>query len=120
MEGLSLHYLSRYLSNQLGVSFQDYLTMLRYRRARLLLGRTDMKPTDIAYSSGFSDIRYLNQVFLETHGCLPQEYRLRFSLEDAQISPDDDEGAVQRFLDDQESKTYLRQWLEAHPDYLRE
>lgn len=112
LEGLSLHYLSRYLSSQLGMSFQDYLTMLRYRRARLLLERTDMKLADIAYSSGFSDIRYLNQVFTDAHGCLPEEYRENFSLRSAHAELDD-EGAVQRFLDEQESRAYLNRWISA-------
>lgn len=111
MEGLSLHYLSRYLTSQLGMSFQDYLTMLRYRRARLLLERTDMKLADIAFSSGFSDIRYLNQVFQQAHDCTAEEYRNRFSLGAVPVGPDD-EGALQQFLDEKESRVYLNAWLE--------
>ncbi len=116
-EGLSLHYLSRYFAAHFGMSFQDYLTMLRYRRARLLLERTDMKPADIAYSSGFSDIRYFTRVFMHIHGCAPQAYRenlLRGNPVKAGGTKGDD--AVQRFLDESESRDYLRQWLAAHPN----
>ena len=116
MEGLSLHYLSRYLTNQLGMSFQDYLTLLRYRRAKLLLERTDMKLADIAYSSGFSDIRYFNQVFRQAHGLMPGEYRERYRLGQIPGGGSDDEGALQNFLNEAESRAYLRQWLEAHPE----
>ena len=115
MEGLSLHYLSRYLTNQLGMSFQDYLTLLRYRRAKLLLERTDLKLADIAYSSGFSDIRYFNQVFRQAHGLMPAEYRERYRLGQIPGGGSDDEGAMQNFLNEAESRAYLRQWLEAHP-----
>ncbi|MDD2428028.1 MAG: AraC family transcriptional regulator [Eubacteriales bacterium] len=117
MEGLSLHYLSRYFATQLGMSFQEYLTMLRYRRARLLLERTNMRLADIAYSSGFSDMRYLNRIFTQMHGCLAQEYRDLFPHGDSvQIDSEQDESAVQRFLDESESRDYLFEWLAAHPD----
>lgn len=116
MEGLSLHYLSRYFSAQLGMGFQDYLTMLRYRRARLLLERTDMKLADIAYSSGFSDIRYFNRIFTQTLGCAPQAYRdLFLHYNPAKTGTKEGEDAVQRFLDESESRIYLHQWLAAHP-----
>lgn len=112
-EGLSLHYLSRLLSSQLGMPFQSYLTLLRYKRARLLLERTDMKLTDIAYSSGFSDLRYLNSVFQERHGCDAEAYRAGAGSKNPQ-HPDLDAGdtAVQRFLDEGESRDMIAgDWL---------
>ncbi|MHC1787401.1 MAG: helix-turn-helix domain-containing protein [Christensenellales bacterium] len=116
MEGLSLQYLSRYFTARLGMSFQEYLTLLRYRRARLLLERTDLKPADIAYSSGFSDIRYLNRIFLKMHGCPPQTYRDNYRLGNpARGSGLAEEDAAQRFLDETEGRSYLRQWLASHP-----
>lgn len=112
MEGLSLHYLSRYFTAQLGMSFQEYLTMLRYRRARLLLERTDIKLADIACSSGFSDVRYFNRIFMQINGCMPQAYRdLCLRDKPAQTESMESEDAVQRFLDESESRAYLRQWL---------
>lgn len=112
LEGLSLHHLSRYLSAQLGMSFQEYLAMLRCRRARLLLERTDMKPGDIAGSSGFSDMRYLNRVFLKEYRCSPAEYRRRFQA--GEISPSSEaEGSVQSFPGEEESLAYLKDWMAA-------
>lgn len=111
-EELSLHYLSRYLSAQLGMSFQDYLTMLRYRHARQLLERTDMRPADIAASSGFSDIRYMNRVFQEAHRCSPEEYRVRHLNETNAVT--DAEGSVQSFLGEEESLAYLKEWMAVH------
>ena len=34
----------------------------------------------ISLSSGFSDVRYFNQAFLEQYGCTPKEYRKGGSL----------------------------------------
>ncbi len=117
MEGISLHYLSHYFTAQIGMNFQNYLTMLRYRRARLLLERTDIKPADIAYSSGFSDIRYLNRVFMKLHGCTPQAYRELF-LNSSLASPNSlgDDDSVQRILNETECRAYLHRWLVSHPD----
>ncbi len=115
MEGLSLHYLSRYFSAQLGMNFQNYLMMLRYRRARLLLERTDLKPSDIAFSSGFSDMRYLNHVFMKLHGCTPQAYRdLYLNSGPAKPGSLGEDDAVQRILDEDESRAYLHRWLASY------
>jgi AraC-like DNA-binding protein len=116
LEGISLHYLSRYFTAHFGMSFQDYLTMLRYGHARLLLERTDLKAGDIAISSGFSDIRYLNRAFRQLHGCTPLAYRDSFLQgRPAQSKSTDIRDAQQRFLDEKESLSYLRQWLDANP-----
>lgn len=74
-EGLSLTYLSHFFKKTLGMSFQEYLNQKRFEYACQLLFTTERKILDISLSSGFSDVRYFNEVFLEQYGCTPREYR---------------------------------------------
>ena len=74
-EGLSLTYLSHFFREALGMSFQEYLNQKRFEYACRLLFTTDRRILDISLSSGFSDVRYFNQAFLEQYGCTPKEYR---------------------------------------------
>lgn len=74
-EGLSLTYLSHFFKEALGMSFQEYLNQKRFEYACRLLFTTDRRILDISLSSGFSDVRYFNQAFLEQYGCTPKEYR---------------------------------------------
>ena len=57
------------------MSFQEYLNQKRFEYACRLLFTTDRRILDISLSSGFSDVRYFNQAFLEQYGCTPKEYR---------------------------------------------
>ncbi|NLC32389.1 MAG: AraC family transcriptional regulator [Clostridiales bacterium] len=111
-EGLSLSYLSRFFTRHLGLSFQEYVTRLRFERAKFLLERSDMKLTDIAYSSGFSDIRYMNKVFLEVYGYPAEAYRQNCPLQE-DISFDDGSAgdSVQSFPDEAQSLSYLNTWM---------
>lgn len=74
-EHLSLHYLSHLFRDSLGISFQNYLMEKRFEYAFYLISTTNKKILDISISSGFSDVRYLNRIFLERVGCTPKEYR---------------------------------------------
>ena len=74
-EGLSLTYLSHFFKEALGMSFQEYLNQKRFEYACRLRFTTDRRILDISLSSGFSDVRYFNQAFLEQYGCTPKEYR---------------------------------------------
>ena len=74
-EGLSLTYLSHFFKEALGMYFQEYLNQKRFEYACRLLFTTDRRILDISLSSGFSDVRYFNQAFLEQYGCTPKEYR---------------------------------------------
>lgn len=74
-EHISLSYASHFFKDNLGVSFQDYLTLLRFEKARRLVEQTSMNITDICMECGFSDYRYLNKVYQKQLGCTPMEYR---------------------------------------------
>lgn len=108
-EGLSLHYMSHYFTKHFGMSFQEYLNLLRFQRAKLLAERSDMKLTDIALSSGFSDTRYLNSAFERYMGCDVQSFRASRSAQEpprAELSG----SADQRFLDERETRAFLAEY----------
>lgn len=73
-QGLDMYYLSHFIKKHLGISFQDYLNRVRLEKAVELLTRTDMKKLDICIESGFSDYRYLNNMFKKEFGCTASEY----------------------------------------------
>ncbi len=74
-EQLSLTYLSHFIKDLLGMSFQDYLNHVRLEHAVHMIETTDQNMLDISLESGFSDIRYLNKLFILRYGCTPKNYR---------------------------------------------
>ena len=57
------------------MSFQEYVTLLRFEKARYLIAQTDLSLTDICVTCGFSDYRYLSQIFVKKTGMTPKEFR---------------------------------------------
>ncbi len=74
-EEISTTYLSHLFHESLNISFQDYVNNLRFEKAVGLLSNGDLRLLDISIESGFSDIKYLNRMFLQKYGFLPKEYR---------------------------------------------
>ncbi|WEV45259.1 AraC family transcriptional regulator [Streptococcaceae bacterium ESL0687] len=72
---LSTTYLSRFFRENFGISFQEYLNILRCERARYLLANTENNLLTICELSGFSDIRYLNKAFKTLYGKSPRDFR---------------------------------------------
>lgn len=79
-EGVSVCFLSRFIHKYLELSFQDYLTFVRFNHARELIITTDMKLVDICYQCGFSDYRYMTQAFKKYCECTPKEFKLRENI----------------------------------------
>lgn len=74
-ENLSLTYLSHLFKEVLGIPFQEYLNQKRFEHACSLLFTTNQKILDISIGSGFSDVRYFNEMFFKQYGCYPKLYR---------------------------------------------
>ena len=74
-EHLSIHYISHFIKNIMGISFQDYLNNVRFLHAYLLIQNSDLTITDICMETGFSSSRYLNKMFLAKFGTGIREYR---------------------------------------------
>ncbi len=73
--GLDQSYLSRYFKQHFLISFRDYLTKMRLNHAEFLLLHSDRSVTDIAYDSGFSDLRTFNKQFQLEYQSTPKEFR---------------------------------------------
>lgn len=84
-EHLSLNYLSHFFKDMIGMSFQQYVALLRFDRARRLVEHTSMSITTICMECGFSDYRYLNNIYKKQLGYTPIEYRNSHAVTDGYI-----------------------------------
>lgn len=74
MEGISSYHISHFITKMLGISFQEYVTQVRFEQALHLANETDLNLLDICIETGFSSTRYLNQCFLKNFGCSARQY----------------------------------------------
>jgi AraC-like DNA-binding protein len=74
--GISRFLVSRIFSDQLHISFRDYINSRRAALAQILLQSTDQPVTDIAYDSGFNSLRSFYRVFRKEYGITPNEFRI--------------------------------------------
>ncbi|NIK74992.1 two-component system response regulator YesN [Paenibacillus castaneae] len=68
-------YLSGLFKQHVGVTFSEYLTGLRMKKAGELLAQSDLKLTDIAMLVGISSSSYFSTSFKKYYGLSPKEYR---------------------------------------------
>ncbi len=74
-EGCSLSYLSHFIRQTTGMTFQEYVTAVRFNSACKLIADTDMRLLDVCVAAGFSDYRYFSRAFRQQYGLTPEEYR---------------------------------------------
>lgn len=74
-ENLTLTYLSHFFKDNMSMTFQEYLNMKRFEYSCTLLQKTNKKVLAISIESGFSDVRYLNQLCKKYYNCSPLEFR---------------------------------------------
>lgn len=67
-------HLMHLFKEDLGKTFNDYLTEYRISQAKKLLREGKLHVYEIAYAVGYSDIKYFGQVFRRYVGCMPSEY----------------------------------------------
>ena len=77
--GVSANYFSAVFSQEMEVTFIEYVTQKRMEMARKLLRQTEKPSRDIALEVGYKDPHYFSFVFKKTQGCTPREYRTRGS-----------------------------------------
>lgn len=76
-ERVSEAWLSRLFHKEVGVSFMQYITALRLKKAEeQLLGSTHSLQR-IAQEQGFASARVMSDLFKRRHGMTPRQYRLR-------------------------------------------
>ena len=103
-ESITVNHLSHLFTDYFGISFQAYLSKLRFERAIALLGQSELSQLDIALRVGFSDPKYLSRIMKQQMGCSVGEYRRK-----CECTPRHDAGRP--------SPTALEQWLD-RPDSI--
>lgn len=110
-EGITLTHLSHFFKETLNMTFQNYLSERRFSHAVTLLETTDLSMLDISLASGFSDVRYLNQLCRKHYSCTPTAYRKARRRHAA--APEKPSGNDQRFLTNEQSVSILQSKLAA-------
>lgn len=73
--GITGDHLSRLLKRATGLTFNEYLTRLRMKRAMELLGDQSVRIGEVADMSGYRDARYFSTLFRRIVGMTPSEFR---------------------------------------------
>lgn len=73
--GLSYKYAGTLFKETMGQTIREYQRTLRLGRAKQLLMETDRTVTEIAQTTGFTDVFYFSKIFRRECGCPPSEYR---------------------------------------------
>lgn len=102
-ENLSMHYLSHFFKEMLGISFQEYVALLRFRHARKLIERTNKSIAEICLECGFSDYRYLNKIYKKQVGYTPADYRKNHKIYPIEEKEDCLGRTKERYLSREES-----------------
>ena len=77
--GYNPKYLSHIFKEKMGMSFTEYLRMLRIKQAILLFDHGIDAVKNVAILSGFSDPLYFSSVFKKQVGVSPKEYKERIA-----------------------------------------
>ena len=72
---VSPNYFSAIFSQEMNMTFIEYVTKKRMDKAKKLLRHSKMSTADVAVEVGYKDSHYFSFVFKKTQGCTPREYR---------------------------------------------
>lgn len=103
-ENVTTTYLSHFIRDNLHMTFQEYISAVRFERALKLLRNTTMCLTDVSVVSGFSDVKYLTRMLEKQFGTSARECR---SLLRSQLEPPVRKGQAQTFASEELARTWL-------------
>lgn len=72
---LNPSYFSTYFKQSAGLSFKEYLNMVRVEESKRLLTNTEYSIIDIAVATGFENQSYFSKVFKKYTGLTPRQFR---------------------------------------------
>jgi 2-isopropylmalate synthase len=72
---LSKPYLSKYIREKSGATFQDVVRMERMKKARTLLKETTHSVESIATEVGYENVEHFNRLFKKSYNMTPVQYR---------------------------------------------
>jgi two-component system response regulator YesN len=68
-------YISESFKQKMGISFTEYVTLVKMERAKVLISADDLKTYEIAEKLGYKDVEYFSKVFKKVIGLTPTEFR---------------------------------------------
>lgn len=74
-EQITANYVSQFFTKYIGVPFQKYLNNVRLEAALRLLQDKSLSLTQVADYAGFSDAKYMTEIFRQSFNCTPRDYR---------------------------------------------
>ena len=74
--GMSPNHFSSIFSQEIGMTFIEYLISRRMERAKELLRTTQLRSSEVAYRVGYRDPHYFSSTFKKMQGMTPREYRV--------------------------------------------
>jgi AraC-like DNA-binding protein len=80
--GYNKDYLSRLFNSTLGCGFMRYINVLRARHAAQLIRNTNINISDIAYQSGFNNLRTFDRAFKYLYKVTPLTYKKNLLTQD--------------------------------------
>ena len=86
---VSPEHLSRLFREELGMTFTDYVRLIKIDYSMVLLRKTDIKVQEIARTVGMDNVNYFYNVFREVLGMTPRQYRLLQNRESATEDQDE-------------------------------
>lgn len=72
---VSPSYMSRFITEQFGINFVDYLHHIRLEQAKSLLAKTEKNISEIALQTGYNSLYNFTRVFKRYERVTPTEYR---------------------------------------------
>lgn len=72
---ISPEHLSRVFHEEMNMTFTDYVKLVKIDYSMALLKKTDMKINEIARAAGYENEKYFSNIFRETVGITPKQYR---------------------------------------------
>lgn len=72
---LSKPYLSKYIKEKAGMTFQEVVKKERMRKARIMLRETGQTVETIAAEVGYENVEHFNRLFKKSYGMTPMQYR---------------------------------------------
>ncbi len=72
---LSAPYLSKYIKERTGITFQETVKKARMKKARTMLKESNQTVESIAASVGYETVEHFNRLFKKTYGMTPVQFR---------------------------------------------
>lgn len=72
---LSKPYLSKYIKENAGITFQEVVREERMKRAKIMLRETNQTVESIATTVGYENVEHFNRLFKKAYGMTPVQYK---------------------------------------------